>query len=186
VVSRSVVEGLNAAWNSAWPQTPPIAFLLRTFHPERWIRFHSLPESKRYAETEAERAEILRRHHAVLDALGPDSEYFVISTRFDSETPSDVTPPNGLHWQTIEPNDYFDEPTHLYVDSIDSRSAEFDELLRAAADWQIANIIIGPHDLRWLYHPYDGGADVIAPTTSRRDQLRANFKTWLSPHPEGL
>jgi hypothetical protein len=91
-----------------------------------------------------------------------------------------------LRWQTIESNDYFDEPVHVYAGSIDYPSAEFDDVLQAAADWQIANVIIGPPDLQWLYHPCDGGADVIAPSTSRRDQLRADFATWLSSHPKGL
>ena len=100
--------------------------------------------------------------------------------------PPDVATPHASRWQTIESIDYFDGPVHVYASSIDYPSAEFDEVLQAAADWQIANVIIAPPDLGWLYHPYDGGADVIAPTTSRRDQLKADFGTWLSSHPEGL
>ncbi|TQS31246.1 hypothetical protein FLW16_00640 [Microbispora sp. KK1-11] len=41
-------------------------------------------------------------------------------------------------------------------------------------------------DLRWLYHPYDGGADVIAPTRTERDALKERHRDWLSAHPLGL
>lgn len=186
MASRSVIERLTAAWNAEWPETPPIAFLLRSLHPDRWVRFHSLPGSKRYPETDAERTTVLRRHHALMAALGRSSEYFVVWTRFASDPSPDVTTPDELHWQTMEPNDYFDEPAHVYVSAIAYPSAKFDEVLQAAADCQLADVIIGPHDLGWLYHPYDGGADVIAPSPSRRDELRAEFAAWLSAHPEGL
>ena len=41
-------------------------------------------------------------------------------------------------------------------------------------------------DLRWVYHPYDGGADVLTTLAPRRDALRARYRDWLSPHPGGL
>ena len=37
-----------------------------------------------------------------------------------------------------------------------------------------------------IYHPYDGGADVIAPTTAERNKLRAEFSSWLSRRSDGL
>lgn len=42
------------------------------------------------------------------------------------------------------------------------------------------------NQLRWLYHPDDGGADVIAPTPEGRDALRLKYRDWLSKHPKGL
>ncbi|WP_455550625.1 DUF3885 domain-containing protein [Actinomadura geliboluensis] len=35
-------------------------------------------------------------------------------------------------------------------------------------------------------HPYDGGADVIAPTVQDRDALRRGHADWLSARPSGL
>ena len=40
--------------------------------------------------------------------------------------------------------------------------------------------------LRWLFHPYDGGMDVIAPSVQQRDHLAARFRTWSSDRPDGL
>ena len=47
------------------------------------------------------------------------------------------------------------------------------------ADDEIAYAIIAPLDLRWLYHPYDGGADVIASTVRDRDVLKDRHADWL-------
>ena len=54
------------------------------------------------------------------------------------------------------------------------------------ADDEISYAIIAPLDLRWLYHPYDGGADVIAPTAYEHDVLKGRHADWLSAHPAGL
>ncbi|WP_214411268.1 DUF3885 domain-containing protein [Sphaerisporangium fuscum] len=58
--------------------------------------------------------------------------------------------------------------------------------LLAIADDEISNVLLGPADLRWLYHPYNGGADVILPTRAERDALKDRHPTWLSTHPSGL
>jgi hypothetical protein len=50
----------------------------------------------------------------------------------------------------------------------------------------IANVMITDVTLRWLYHPYDGGMDVILPTTAERNSLRRRHSEWLSTHPTGL
>ena len=181
-----LLDRLSAGWAKEWPQTPPIAFLLRDLYPERWVRFHSLPESKRYAETDEEHATVLLRHHAVLDELGPSARCFVIAPRFAGDTDQDVAIPDELHWRTIDCPDYYEKPVQLYATSLAYSSAEFDNILRAAAAWQLAQVIISPDDLRWLYHPYDGGADVIAASVEQRDQLKAEFRDWLSAHPGGL
>jgi hypothetical protein len=184
--SPEVAERLTVAWNASWPDTPPIAFLLRDAHPDRWVRFHSLPGSERYAETDAERATILARHHAVLEALGASGRCVVIWARFSSDRGSNPSVPGEVFWQSVENADYFEEPAQLYVSSIPYPSPDFDDVLRAAADWELAHAVVGPEDLGWLYHPYDGGADVIARSPEERDRLRAQFRDWLSPDPLGL
>ncbi|MFJ2033942.1 hypothetical protein [Streptosporangium sp. NPDC087985] len=54
------------------------------------------------------------------------------------------------------------------------------------ADDEINGVLLGPPDLGWLYHPYDGGADVILSTRAERNGLKARHHTWLSDHPAGL
>jgi hypothetical protein len=40
--------------------------------------------------------------------------------------------------------------------------------------------------LRRMYHPYDGGADVLAADSAERDALRDRHSAWLSKHPLGF
>jgi hypothetical protein len=58
---------LSIRWADRWGVTPPVGHMLRG--RDTWVRFHSLPESKRYADTTEESDEILRRHHTLLNEL---------------------------------------------------------------------------------------------------------------------
>lgn len=58
IVTDDDVESLTTAWRTRWGGDP-IAYELRVRHIDRWVHFHSLPRSKRYAETEDE-YEIIR------------------------------------------------------------------------------------------------------------------------------
>ena len=57
------------AWEENWPGGHPVADELKYRFPDRWVRFHSLPESKRYPDTPAEYDELLHRHNTVLAEL---------------------------------------------------------------------------------------------------------------------
>ena len=60
-----------------------------------------------------------------------------------------------------------------------------DNVLRLVAEDKAANVmLLSRHG--WLYHPYDGGADVILPTREERNLLASEFPAWLSKHPLGL
>ena len=65
IMTDDEVESLTTAWRTRWGENP-VAYELRDRHADRWVRFHSLPQSKRYAETEDEYEIILDRHHQVL------------------------------------------------------------------------------------------------------------------------
>lgn len=184
-------ESLTAGWQLRWGGSP-IAHELRDRHADRWVRFHSLPMSKRYAGTEEEYRILLDRHHTVLAELGTDDGLYVIVGCFeDAEgtvSPDPRTPPGAVSWLTIEPDDRsnFEIPLHLYAGFGPHDRSVFDPFLRGVADDEIGYVIIAPRDLRWLYHPYDGGADIIAPTTCERDALKTRHHSWLSAHPAGL
>ena len=77
-------------------------------------------------------------------------------------------------------------PIAVCASEVTHPSQESDGLLRAAADGQLVGMIIISMDADWLYHPYDGGADIIAASPKARDDLREKFQSWLSSHPRGL
>jgi hypothetical protein len=61
-------EDLLRRWEETWPAHRPYADELRSAYPERWVHFHSLPQSKRYPENEDEYAIVLDRYNT---HLGP-------------------------------------------------------------------------------------------------------------------
>ena len=189
IVTNDEVDSLTATWCTRWGGAP-IAYELRDRHADRWVRFHSLPQSKRYAETEDEYDIILTRHHCVLAELGADDGLYVIAGYFEDAQARIAAAPahrGAVAWMTIQPDErsFFAIPMTLYVSATSREPSALDPFLRAVADDKIAYAIIAPPDLRWLYHPYDGGADVIAPTAHDREVLKDRHADWLSAHPSG-
>lgn len=193
--ARTLIE----TWERAWPGGHPIADELKHWFPDRWVRFHSLPESKRYADTSGEYDEILRRHNTVLTELcGPDAGGTTPLLVVSIEVEPAPTPPTaaacpggsptaafwaGIPWPALAPDLYFG---HLYVDAVSWRPGRLDDLLLSVADEVSWGILIAPPDLAWLYHPYDGGADVLLPDRAGRDEVMGRHQDWLSAHPCGF
>jgi hypothetical protein len=186
-------------WQRRFPGCQPVGYLLREAFPERWVRFHSLPGSKRYAENEAETATILERHNRILGELAPPGQEVVLLITGHSETPDpadlrsevQALDPAAVPWRTFVPDgedDDFGTPSywHVYGSRQEWRPGLFDPVVRLAADDKIYNLMIVAPDCRWLLHPYDGGMDVIAASTAARDRLKARYRKWLSARPDGL
>lgn len=181
---------LDVAGASRWGDGLWLAHTLKSTHQERWVRFHSLPESRRYPDSEFDYATLLSRQHTLLADLGAPSELVVLTCEWsDSPSPRGrsadlerVAP--GRYWHTSltnpeEPDPQFRVYTHLYAATLSNRPHHLDPLLRMIADDRTAGVILTPADFGWLVHPYDGGTDVIAATPADRDALRAEHPDWL-------
>ncbi|MCR9201155.1 MAG: hypothetical protein NXI04_21150 [Planctomycetaceae bacterium] len=204
-MSRTIGE----YWHLHFPDCPPVAHLLRDAYPTRWVRFHSLPASKRYADTDEERQTILDRHNQALSELATPHETLCLLSTGYSETQVPVrdplwseSDPTAEHWQSfiIEDSDTVDGESpvdesghtqppnfwHVFAAEYEWRPHVFDAVLRLVAEDIVRNVLIVSETGHWIYHPYDGGADLILQTTTQRDQLRARFRDWLSARPDGL
>ena len=73
------LAALNARWQRRWPRCLPVGHELRCCARATWVRFHSLPGAKRYAEDDSEYAEILRRHHVLLGEMAGADEVLVVT-----------------------------------------------------------------------------------------------------------
>ncbi|MBB5806655.1 hypothetical protein F4560_006423 [Saccharothrix ecbatanensis] len=177
------IPDLLHQWNRNWARCDPAAYMLKQAYRERWVRFHSLPESKRYAETEAEYAIILERYNTVLNELFAGEDVYVITGQW-----RDDPKPQTDYWTTICTDPDPDDPTywHVYAKRIPWTTGAIDPLLRDVADDVEANVMITDVAMTRIHHPYDGGADVLLPTSEERDVLRARHTEWLSRHPQGL
>lgn len=195
-MSGSGWPALSALWWRQWPECPPLAYELKNIYAHRWVRFHSLPGSKRYADDENEYATLLHRHNTVLDEFFTGQRVHIVTATYGAgeETIelSAVGDPHMLNpgsrpWTTLREEDPDTARIiHLHVREQPWRSGMADPLLRAVADDGCSDVIIMDTALRRLYHPYDGGADCIVESTEERDRLKAVHPDWLSRHPRGL
>ncbi len=183
---------LTDMWERRWRGADPLGYVLRVEYSDQWVRSHSLPESKRYAENAAEYDAILRRHRTVLGELqwsASTADLHVIAAdwgwRDFAAGWSKRRVPGAWPWRSSEVDDDPDAGCNYFWAASGLSDAEVDSLLLAAADDQ-GRFVIGAPDLDWLYCPYDGGADVLLPSAVERDALKSRHADWLSSHPGGL
>ncbi len=189
---------LTLAWNHRWPSCRPVGYELRNCARESWVRFHSLPEAKRYADNEVERTQLLRRHNVVLQelasAVAEPSELLVLTYSWSSsrevtlrDDVAQFNAPDAVHWKSVllDADADGERWTHVHVSQVAWHLGALDELLLSVAD-DVTWADIAPADFEWVYHPYDGGADVVSTSTSTVSALRSKYRDWLSPHDHGL
>jgi hypothetical protein len=199
------VEGsdFTQIWEREVGIAPCPGFALKWAIPDRWVRFHSLPNAKRYAENAEEEAEIVARHVETLEHLssGVSEDVWLLSSVWSADSASE--PHFEPHVELAMFGSPFRWAVYKHYDPVDEVASEtslglfaqhisdvslLDELLRTIAEDTGPDITIAANDLRWLYHPYDGGADVIAPTGGRQraELLRVWKPEWLSAREDGL
>jgi hypothetical protein len=186
-----------ANWEESFPKCEPVAHLLRERFRPRWVRFHSLPESKRYPEDEEEMLTVLARHNAILgELLGQESRVILLTTGYsDSAEPSPRSPelltidPTAMPWRVVpeqsEPNQ---DEGYWYVAASEWtwQPGTFDPLVRLVAEYRIANVMMVHPACRWMLHPYDGGMDVILESNAARQRLKLAHREWLSGRADGM
>lgn len=189
-------------WPIFFSDSEPVAFWLRETFPSRWVRFHSLPGSKRYPDDEGELAIVLGRQNRVLDELVGSVGSVVLLT-------TDYRPPPGIieisdsgkpelrafdmdarHWRTVLMNDpdVGFEPGNcwdVFASEWQWRPGRLDPVLRLVADNRVSNVMVVDPGCKWLFHPYDGGMDLILESPAARDRIKSAHADWLSLRPDG-
>ncbi len=184
-------------WNKEFSEALPINHELKWIYPERWFRIHSLPKSKRYAQSEYEYKIILDRQNQLINDLIGEGTEVVIS--FGLYT-NDLTNDNykelddfelfkkiysiNLHKERPEEYDngiFYD----VYVKTEKWKHGKRNEILKAIADDEIRVMIICPLK-KCIIAPYDGGVDIIVNSTEYRNRLKEKYKDWLSEREDGM
>nr|WP_223243163.1 hypothetical protein [Streptomyces sp. CBMA123] len=176
-------------WERRWPGSPPVGHEIDGSARDVWVRFHSLPGSKRYPGDEREYAIVLERQNTLLDELFAGSQVYVLTPEWTTEPGAPSGRPGARLWrswlQNDDPDPEFRTHCHVFAERLAWRRGRLDELLRRVADDEVAGVIITDTGLLRLHHPYDGGADVFLASTEERDRLRERHADWLSSHPQG-
>jgi hypothetical protein len=190
---------LTKFWNTALNGSTPIAYELKNEFTERWGRFHSLPEAKRYSDSELEYQVIFSRHNQLLSQLcSTDNTVYMIAPEYSClSKPRELGDElegifdNPNYWQTIplhEPDEnnrkgfYW----HLYFEKINWLPDSVDGLFRLVTDEKAFNVMIVSPSLGWIFHPYDGGADLILKSNQEMLRVKKNFRTGYQLIFQGL
>jgi hypothetical protein len=167
----------------------PAGFLCRRVLLDRWVRIHSLPRSKRYAETETERVELLHRHNvAATYVLGEGAECIAFITRFGEVTDRSLSEVSvaGTPAEHVLSVRYDDEDLHFFALRAVWRENCLDDLLAAVAEDRTGPVLFANTQRRCIYAPYDGGADLFFPSTDTAALARNRLHSWLSDREDGL
>lgn len=158
---------------------------------DRWVRFHSLPGGLRYPRRgllgRRDWRELLTRHTTVIDelcALAPAG--FLSRPEWpNGDTASAANArwrSTGLSWRAWADEVAGDSPPLTFLAaSVTWPSLWGEWWLRATAVGEVRGALI-PADLSWIAAPYDGGIDVMLPTTGHRDAVRERYASWLPAH----
>lgn len=171
--------------------TPPLGYCLRQEHGERWLRLHSLPGSKRYAEDETERSEVRRRAWAAASEILPSGgePVWLVTGRFDDEArtlrlpeaPSLVFDYVGMYSDAV-----FEGSLMAYATQMSWPHPDFDRLVDAIAQDALRAVWMSSSTGE-VFAPYDGGIDLVLATPQRTQALRRVFPAdWFSPRADGL
>jgi hypothetical protein len=198
---------LREQWRRWYDKAPPLGHVMREQHPERWLRIHSLPESRRYASSPSDWTELLARHNTVATALLGDGEpCLLFAVRFAAEGQEMPEPfqdemeallgvrPTSLGraregWpgqDALKAHDYEVDAVWLLTTELRWQRGGQDPLLRVIANDELRGVLFAAQETGRVYAPYDGGADLFFRTPEERDAARERYRAWLSRHPAGL
>ncbi len=75
---------------------------------------------------------------------------------------------------------------HLHVSELKYTGSELNDLFRFVANDEVVNIMVISLSKAVVFHPYDGGVDIVLASTKQRNLLKEKYHQWLSAHPEGF
>lgn len=172
-------------WRNAFGDTAPIGYQLKDIFTERWLRVHSLPESKRYANSKEEYAIMMNRQNEIIGTiLGNDDPIIFLTRSYDAT--------NKLHdqvttWIPIKSKGIIDNESkcQFYLAVISWELDKYNHMLRTVADGE-TNLLLISFPKHRIIHLYDGGIDIILENSTMVPYFKNKYKNWLSNHPNGL
>lgn len=176
----------------------PVGYMMSAKDAANWVRFHSLPGSKRYADSDDERRLILQRQNLLGAEVLKSDPCWLVQTHWiipegvvdvaDANDPFAATRQFGLDPVFEFLDDGGDEEFRWRVHAGTTRwtSGVFDELLMSIADDRAGPTLWMSEASGAIFAPYDGGVDLFLSGPDQVAVLKAKYRDWLSDHPEGL
>jgi hypothetical protein len=193
------MAAFESEWRRFYPNADPTGWMMRRAGARHWLRFHSLPGSKRYPENDDERRTLLARQNALgVEVLGSDGACWLAQTVWESsdwETsgvgsdPREVWPRFAFEFAyrfLADEGDDEEYPWDVYASRRMWLEGAFDDLLIAIAEDRAAPTLWMSPASGTVFAPYDGGVDLFLPDLVQVDSLKAKHPDWLSTHPQGF
>lgn len=182
------LSGMKSRWfQNPYCEAFPLAHLMRTAFPECWLRIHSLPGSKRYAESDTERDIVFERHARFgTSLLGERASCLIIQSRLNGFARAEELLPE-LEWTAIHRiEEEEDEVWESWMARTTWDAEAFRPLLMGIADDRLAHVAFLSEGTDCVYVPYDGGADGFSFDEERVQRMSEEFAEWRSGHALGL
>jgi hypothetical protein len=189
----------NAEWNRVYPGVA-IEPQLISLKGRPWFRIHSLPASKRYADTQAEWDILLSRHNRIFnDLFGVGSTIHLVTGEYFHEGFTELHPISSvaiaeeIQLTSLETVDLQDvsatyekgqvyRPMFATITWADHGS---DAILKAFANDELDGFFVS-FQAETIIAPYDGGIDFSMKDEASRDHWKSTYRDWLSPRPDGM
>lgn len=184
-------QSAGSWWSQNLPRCSPSApEKLRVHLRNRWVRIHHLPQSKRYPETVRELDVAMARHLAVIGSLFDASgRVWLSGCTYPTESQADGTlsawrPEHSELWSATTADE--GAAIALWLLREDADSAVVADVLHQVIFERASRVCLFAADSAAVYHPYDGGGDIIAESPEHAETLRQEFAEWLSERADGL
>jgi len=143
------MDDFKTAWERYYPGYYPIGYIMRHAGAKHWLRFHSLPESKQYADTDNERQLLLGRQNELASKiLGDEAACWLVQACWETPEGSiDVADRHDPFWACREFDLSFsfsfiqdgdESGWNVYARLLRWQKHGFDKLLLAIADERAA------------------------------------------------
>ncbi|MDF1837888.1 MAG: hypothetical protein P1V35_08470 [Planctomycetota bacterium] len=187
------MKSIEEEWMVQFGHVAPLGYVCRVEFLDRWLRIHSLPESKRYPDNEGEMGELLLRHNEVAThVLGLHGECIMVTGRGVLSPGVIESAPWPDHSQSMErmPGLGYQADEDCLIEFHGKRfiwePGKFDSLIRDVAEESDGNILFFSPSMGTIYCPYDGGADLILAHPELVPPLKERWASWLSALESGL
>jgi hypothetical protein len=193
------MSGFETIWRRWHKGYAPLGHRLRDAGAPNWVRFHSLPGSKRYADDAQEDAVVRARWNTLAgEVLGEGLPCWLVSARWPQPDLEDyktedafgarygLEPAMTFASEDQEAEGSASEPWTALAAPLTWRSGAYDELFDAIAAGSTWGWLWLSHRTGAVFAPYDGGVDLFPTAADEADRLRRQYAEWLPDHPSRL
>lgn len=179
-------------WGEHFRGCDPIAHRLRVQLKDKWVRFHSMPESKRYPDSNEDLRGAIERMLVLADqVLGAGSQCWMVANPYIK---APALQPNVIDEFSLYPClEWVDTEEVLDGESLVSHAGvqiwtkdRFVSLLKRIAIGECEQIMWVSQQHYSVFAPYDGGVDLILPDEKTSTSIALKYSNWLSPFPGGM